>query len=614
MCIYALAGIILGMPAAEAETKASAEVSIALDGGSLPIQDSTAVKEKTNIFKKIAKAIGSIFKGKKKKKPKQEIQEEKKFKHEIESYAHRFSNTVDSISLAKIAATGPLFPDNTKRRDTLYRVFGWHPHWLGDSYKEYDFKVLSTIAYFSYEVDPETGTSKQIDVNGWLTTPLIDSAHRHGCDVLLTVTNFGTEENKRFFSNPNAQATLIKNISELLNYRSAQGVNIDFEQVPGEARDNLSTFLATLRSVLADTLSISMTLPAIDTQEAYDVATLEPFIDYFIVMGYGFYGKGSGTAGPTSPLGSGELWWDRNLTTTMDTYQKLVPKPKLLLGLPYFATLWEADNINVPSKANFIGYRSYGYIMKQVPGIPFLEPASQSVFRSYPVDGQSKIRQLWFENDVTLGMKYDWVKSNGFGGVGIWALGFDSGRKELWDLLRNKFTIPADTTYKPQSEVYLLDSALTKKLDSLAVLLLQVSVGKTDTLLMQDSVAHDDIKLKLDSIQTLLLDTTNVEQQSEITLFLKDVKTKVEANKDLLITVAVLLALFVGLGIISSPARAPVRLFITEHKQAFLIAAVAVASLLIYLRWGVVGVLFAIIIVTLLKMFQLIFFHDRRLP
>ena len=39
-----------------------------------------------------------------------------------------------------------------------YKVFGWHPHYMGTAYKSYNFQLLWGISYFSYEVNPATGS------------------------------------------------------------------------------------------------------------------------------------------------------------------------------------------------------------------------------------------------------------------------------------------------------------------------------------------------------------------------------------------------------------------------------------------------------------------------
>ena len=37
-------------------------------------------------------------------------------------------------------------------------VFGWHPYWMGSAWESYPFELLSTISYFSYKLDPKTGS------------------------------------------------------------------------------------------------------------------------------------------------------------------------------------------------------------------------------------------------------------------------------------------------------------------------------------------------------------------------------------------------------------------------------------------------------------------------
>ena len=64
-------------------------------------------------------------------------------------------------------------------------VFGWHPYWMGSSWKQYPFELLSTISYFSYNINSRTGLSqnpKQIE--DWNNTKLIDSAKANNTRVL----------------------------------------------------------------------------------------------------------------------------------------------------------------------------------------------------------------------------------------------------------------------------------------------------------------------------------------------------------------------------------------------------------------------------------------------
>ena len=58
--------------------------------------------------------------------------------------------------------------------------------------------------------------------------------------------------------------------------------------------------------------------------------------------------------------------------------------------------------------------------------------------------------QGWYDDSLSLSLKYDFALFNDLKGVGIWALGYDDGRPELWELLHAKFGDTAPPT-KPSN-------------------------------------------------------------------------------------------------------------------------------------------------------------------
>ena len=62
-----------------------------------------------------------------------------------------------------------------KRIQSDKEVFGWHPYWMGEAWRKYPFELLSTVAFFSYVVDPETGSySNPLQIKDWRKTEMID--------------------------------------------------------------------------------------------------------------------------------------------------------------------------------------------------------------------------------------------------------------------------------------------------------------------------------------------------------------------------------------------------------------------------------------------------------
>ncbi|MCX2742704.1 glycosyl hydrolase family 18 protein [Mangrovivirga sp. M17] len=328
--------------------------------------------------------------------------------------------------------------------DTTKNVLGWHPYWMGDAYKSYNFSLLSVIAYFSYELNPGTGGYKT--VHDWKTTALVDSAKANGTKVVLSVTNFGAQNNLKFLSNKKAQKNFIDQLIDLLRLRGAHGVNIDFENIPRASREQFTNFIidlsSSLRSIDKDYL-ITIAVPPIDFNRVFEIRQLTPHVDLFVIMGYEYYGANSSVAGPVAPLQSGQLWWEYNLQSAVNEYLVAgTPARKLLLGLPYYGSEWMTYDLKFPSKARkYIGTTTYRNIRKKHGDLACCEDdVSKSKFYVYR-DNSNNYRQLWYDDSLSLSRKYDYINEQNLGGVGIWALGYDNGYTELWKLLAAKFAL-----------------------------------------------------------------------------------------------------------------------------------------------------------------------------
>ncbi|NQX98905.1 MAG: hypothetical protein HRT73_13655, partial [Flavobacteriales bacterium] len=138
--------------------------------------------------------------------------------------------------------------NNKANCNLTHSVYGWNPYWVGTAYNNYDFSLLSTYSHFSYELDPATGNYN--DIHQWKTTNAINLAQAAGTRVELCVTNFGSTNNNTFLTNMTARQTFIDSIIVLINYRNADGVNIDFEGIGGANRNDLTSFMTDLSSQL----------------------------------------------------------------------------------------------------------------------------------------------------------------------------------------------------------------------------------------------------------------------------------------------------------------------------------------------------------------------------
>lgn len=331
-----------------------------------------------------------------------------------------------------------------KNHQLTKEVYGFHPFWMGRAYKSYNFSLLSRIGYFSYAVNPHNGSYNSI--HSWRTTDLISLAHKYNCKVDLCVTNFGPSNNKILLRNNKAQNNLITNIISLLKEENGDGVTIDFEGLPkihGKAFTNFIINLSTKLKAANPNYQISICLPAIDFQQAFETEILQQYVDRFIIMGYDFYGKKSLVAGPNSLLLSGDEWYKFNLHTSLNYYlnDKNMPPEMCVLALAYYGKEWQTAKGTIPSRSEkFNNTRTYRYIQDHYGNKYNISYDTVSSSAYYTFNDSGTWVQCWFDDVHSLGIKYDYVLSTGIAGVGIWALGFDNGYSDFWDLLAHKFS------------------------------------------------------------------------------------------------------------------------------------------------------------------------------
>ena len=60
-----------------------------------------------------------------------------------------------------------------------------------------------------------------------------------------------------------------------------------------------------------------------------------------------------------------------------------------------------------------------------------------SPYLSYEENG--KTQMIYYENSRSLSYKLDLVNQAEFGGIAIWALGYDGENPELWTVIQQKF-------------------------------------------------------------------------------------------------------------------------------------------------------------------------------
>ena len=313
-------------------------------------------------------------------------------------------------------------------------VFGYLPYWESSANIRWD--LLTHLACFAVDVNAN-GTLG--NTHGWPWTSVVNTAHANGVKAILVVTLFDSADILTLITNQTYTNSFKVNIRNAMLAGNADGLNIDFEG--GSAwRPYINGFMAELTTYLHGEIpgcEVTFAGPSVDWG-GWDLGGLAESCDGVFIMGYSYYYGGSYTSGPCSPLIGGTY----NLTNTVyNQYaEATVNAPeKLILGVPYYGHHWTTVSSSAYSTTtDFIESTRYRTAQPEaeVYGTLWDSQSQTPWYRRY--DG-SDWHQVWFDNADSLSMKYALARQAGLGGVGMWAVGYDGTRDELWDQLEIDF-------------------------------------------------------------------------------------------------------------------------------------------------------------------------------
>jgi spore germination protein YaaH len=351
------------------------------------------------------------------------------------------------------AATLTALPNGLRKE-----VFGFLPYWMLDAgdLQWMQYQLVSTIAYFGVAARSDgTLATTSTGWNGWNSaamTGVINAAHARGVKVVLVVTMMawdGGAQQGALLGNATARARLISAIVSAVRNRNADGVNLDFEPVAVAQRAQYTSFVRQLKAALVSAgvgsdLTVCTMAGAATWATGYDLAGLVApgAADRLFVMGYDYSWSGSARAGGVAPIESPYIL---DVNESVADYVRSVPANKIIWGVPYYGRTWltQSNALNALTKPGasgasvayyYTGNKAlaarYGRLWDGVGRVPW--------FRYYDSGAASWV-EGYYDDTVSLGLKWDMVNQRGLAGTGMWTLLMDAGSQDLWNLIANKF-------------------------------------------------------------------------------------------------------------------------------------------------------------------------------
>lgn len=351
-----------------------------------------------------------------------------------------------------------------------YEVFGFAPHWTLHKLHNIDFQVLTTLAYFDIPILSDGNLDTQgPGYESFMSkeaTTLFKKAHAHGTRVVLTITQMETDEILQLMDDTDGQKRTIEQAVSLVQQRGIDGINIDVEfgyDAGEEYRKKFTSFTYKLtdemhKKVPGSKVTVSVYASAIKAPKIYDIGDLSKKVDGIFMMAYDYGYRGSEEVMPTSPLyghKEGKYWYD--ISTAVEDFIKEMPAEKLILGTAWYGynyAIYGEPKVQAETRPAWSwrgGPKAETYSIAKNTIKPDMDGVSQYkegwddlgkvAWKAYYSTEADTWRMIFLDDSTSLGIKYDFAKQNNLGGVGMWALGFDEGKTELWSLLREKFGV-----------------------------------------------------------------------------------------------------------------------------------------------------------------------------
>lgn len=368
----------------------------------------------------------------------------------------------DSPLLSPITSSTTLqflsIKDTHKKTDQKI-IYGFLPYW--NIQKATLQPELTSVGYFSLIFD-HTGSivsrQDQEAEQGYHKLQsddfvnMLQQAQKNHTKIEIVLAQFNPDEITAFLLSPASQEKLLSELNSILLEYPFTGVNVDIEYtgtVTPNLQADLTTFIHNLNQNLKQRktpirLSIDIFASAGDNNNIWNLKDLSKEVDEVVVMAYDFHRRSSPLAGPVAPLFGGKKLWDSDITEHLKEIITSVPASKILLGVPFYGYEWQTTSRDpqaqtLPDTGSTASFDRVQTILAQKDKLDVQEGWSEealSPFLSYREDGQ--IFMIYYENSRSLSYKLDLVNQLDLGGIAIWALGYEQGSRELWDVIKNK--------------------------------------------------------------------------------------------------------------------------------------------------------------------------------
>ena len=302
-------------------------------------------------------------------------------------------------------------------------------------------KGLTTIAPTWFSISDTDGNMTSI-----ASSEYVNYAHQSNLDVWGVLRDFhgginSYDETYQVLSYTSKRENLINQVIAEALQTGLDGLNLDFELVSTECGEHYIQFVRELSVKCRQNglvFSVDNYVPQ-PYNEHRDLKEQGIVADYIMIMGYDEHTEGSYESGSVSSYGY--------VKTGIEDALELVPKEKLVVGIPFYTRLWQETDKTAEQISQEEGTEAALYSKSVTSTAMSMDQAQQTLeqnqvqanwdnntkqnYAQWEVDGT--VYKIWLEDAASLEEKMKLIKAENLAGVAEWSLGMENSG--IWDLI-----------------------------------------------------------------------------------------------------------------------------------------------------------------------------------
>ena len=252
----------------------------------------------------------------------------------------------------------------------------------------------------------------------------VEYLHERGIQVWALLDNFsGDVQSEILLSRTSVRRKLIDGLMEEVQTYDLDGLNLDFEGLKESAGPHYIQFIRELSVACRQAgivLSVDNYVPAA-YNSFYNRKEQGIVADYVIVMGYDEHYAG-GEPGPVASYG----YVKQGIEDTLE----LVPREKVINAVPFYTRVWKeseegrsSDALGIADAKDWAQRKNVELVWQDDLGLYYGE-----------IDDEGVRKQVWMEEERSLGLKMELIREQDLAGVACWKMGIEPA--SVWDVVK----------------------------------------------------------------------------------------------------------------------------------------------------------------------------------